>query len=62
MVVYFRQEKHMSYFRTQAALRDLHAVKISLGGLDMIKHSSAARAGGQRGDQQAVQLAESILA
>jgi transposase len=35
-VVYFRQEQHMSYVRTEAALRDLHAVKISPGGIDKI--------------------------
>jgi transposase len=35
-VVYFRQEQHMSYIRTESALRDLHGVKISPGGIDKI--------------------------
>jgi len=46
-VVYFRQEQHMSYIRTEAALRDLHAVKISQGGIDKIMQ----RAGRQAGQQ-----------
>jgi transposase len=50
-VVYFRQEQHMSYVRTEAALRDLHAVKISQGGIDKIM---------QRGGQQAGQQVEPI--
>jgi transposase len=50
-VVYFRQEQHMSYVRTQAALRDLHGVKISQGGIDKIM---------QRAGQQAVQKLEAI--
>jgi transposase len=35
-VVYYRQEQHMSYVRTQSALRDLHGVQISQGGIDQI--------------------------
>lgn len=35
-VVYYRQEQHMSYIRTQKALKDLHQVDISLGGIDEI--------------------------
>jgi transposase len=50
-VVYFRQEQHMSYVRTEAALRDLHAVKISQGGIDKIM---------QRGGHQAGQQVEPI--
>jgi transposase len=50
-VVYFRQEQHMSYVRTEAALRDLHGVKISPGGIDKIM---------QRGGQQAGQQVEPI--
>jgi transposase len=50
-VVYFRQEQHMSYVRTEAALRDLHAVKISPGGIDKIM---------QRGGQEAGQQVEPI--
>jgi len=35
-VVYYRQEQHMSYARTQKALKDLHQVEISQGGIDEI--------------------------
>ena len=35
-VVYYRQEQYMSYVRTQAAMRDLHGVEISEGGIDKI--------------------------
>jgi len=35
-VVYYRQEQHMSYARTQKALCDLHQVEISQGGIDEI--------------------------
>ncbi len=35
-VVYYRQEQHMSYQRTQAALLNLHGVEISQGGIDKI--------------------------
>ena len=35
-VVYYRQEQHMSYARTQKALQDLHQVEISQGGIDEI--------------------------
>ena len=35
-VVYYRQEQHMSYARTQMALLDLHQVEISQGGIDEI--------------------------
>jgi transposase len=35
-VVYYRQEQHMSYIRTQKALLDLHQVEISQGGIDEI--------------------------
>lgn len=33
-VVYYRQEQHLSYQRTQAALLHLHGVSISQGGID----------------------------
>ena len=33
-VVYYRQEQHMSYERTQQALKNLHGVAISQGGID----------------------------
>jgi transposase len=46
-VVYFRQEQHMSYVRTQAALRDLHGVKISQGGIDKIMQRAGQHAGQQ---------------
>jgi transposase len=35
-VVYYRQEQHISYKRTEKALRDLHGVEISQGGIDKI--------------------------
>lgn len=35
-VVYYRQEQHMSYVRTQSALHDLYRVEISPGGIDKI--------------------------
>jgi transposase len=35
-VVYYRQEQHMSYIRTQKAMLDLHQVEISQGGIDEI--------------------------
>jgi transposase len=35
-VVYYRQEQHLSYQRTQAALHNLHGVTLSQGGIDDI--------------------------
>jgi transposase len=35
-VVYYRQEQHMSYVRTQKAMLDLYQVEISQGGIDEI--------------------------
>ena len=52
-VVYYRQEQHMSYVRTKSALRDLHGVKISEGGIDQIM---------QRAGQKALREAETIQA
>jgi transposase len=43
-VVYYRQEQHMSYVRTQAALRNLHAVEISQGGIDKIMQRAVKKA------------------
>ena len=50
-VVYYRQEQHMSYERTQLALLNLHGVKISQGGIDGIM---------RRGGNQAIQAGEAI--
>jgi transposase len=50
-VVYYRQEQHMSYQRTQAALANLHGVEISQGGIDKIM---------QRVGNQALQEVEPI--
>ena len=50
-VVYYRQEQHMSYERTQLALRHLHGVKISQGGIDGIM---------RRGGNQAIRAGEPI--
>jgi transposase len=35
-VVYYRQEQHMSYERTQAAMLNLHGVQLSQGGIDQM--------------------------
>ena len=35
-VVYYRQEQHMSYERTQAALLNLHGVELSQGGINLM--------------------------
>lgn len=43
-VVYYRQEQHMSYVRTQAALKNLHGVEISQGGIDKIMRRAASQA------------------
>jgi transposase len=43
-VVYYRQEQHMSYVRTQAALQNLHGVEISEGGIDKIMQRAGAKA------------------
>jgi transposase len=43
-VVYYRQEQHMSYIRTQAALHNLHAVEISQGGIDKIMQRAGSKA------------------
>lgn len=48
-VVYYRQEQHMSYVRSQAALRNLHGVEISQGGIDKIMQRAGRKA------QQAVE-------
>lgn len=45
LVVYYRQEQHMSYERTQTALANLHGVALSQGGIDQIM---------QRAGQQAI--------
>lgn len=46
-VVYYRQEQHMSYARTQKALRDLYQVDISQGGIDEIMKRVGKRAMGK---------------
>jgi transposase len=43
-VVYYRQEQHMSYVRTQAALQNLHGVEISQGGIDKIMQRAGSTA------------------
>lgn len=52
-VVYYRQEQHMSYVRTQSALLDLHGVEISQGGIDQIM---------QRGGKSALEQAAPLQA
>lgn len=43
-VVYYRQEQHMSYVRTQSALKQLHGVEISQGGIDKIMQRAGSQA------------------
>lgn len=43
-VVYYRQEQHMSYQRTAAALQELHGVEISQGGVDQIMQRAGKKA------------------
>ena len=62
MVVYYRQEQHMSYIRTESALRELHGVKISPGGIDKITLAPAASAGVQRAGQLAARQVDPIQA
>ena len=50
-VIYYRQEQHLSYERTEATMSVLHGVEISQGGIDQIM---------QRAGQQAQQAAEEI--
>jgi transposase len=50
-VVYYRQEQHISYERTEATLRNLHGVEISPGGIDQIM---------QRAGQEAIREAKKI--
>ena len=52
-VVYYRQEQHMSYQRTEEALWELHGVSISQGGIDQIM---------QRAGQKACQQTDAIQA
>jgi len=50
-VVYYRQEQHISYQRTERVLCDLHGVEISQGGIDKIM---------QRAGNKAIQEVERI--
>ena len=43
-VVYYRQEQHMSYVRTRAALQNLHGVTVSQGGIDKIMQRAGSQA------------------
>lgn len=43
-VVYYRQAQHLSYERTQKALRELHGVEISQGGIDEIMQRAGKKA------------------
>lgn len=44
-VVYYRQEQHMSYERTQAAMQNLHGVQLSQGGIDLMMQRAGQAAG-----------------
>ncbi len=48
-VVYYRQEQHMSYQRTQKALADLHGVQLSQGTIDKITQRAGKEALEQTG-------------
>lgn len=54
-VVYYRQEQHMSYVRTKAALHNLHGVEISQGGIDKIMQRA-----GQKAIQKAAPLEQAL--
>jgi transposase len=43
-VVYYRQEQHISYLRTEATLRELHGMVISPGGIDQIMKRAGQKA------------------
>jgi transposase len=51
-VVYYRQEQHLSYERTQKALADLHGVKLCEGSIDKMM---------QRSGQEALQQTQAIV-
>ena len=51
LVIYYRQEQHMSYERTQTALRNLHGVAISQGGIDQIMQRAGQQSGGCYGSR-----------
>jgi transposase len=54
-VVYYRQQQHMSYERTQKALSDLHGVKLCEGTIDKIT-----RRAGKRASEQTQPIREKI--
>ena len=54
-VVYYRQEQHISYERTAKALRDLHGVEISQGGIDKIMQRA-----GKKADQEIEPIQERV--
>ena len=60
-VVYYRQEQHMSYARTQKALWDLHRVEISQGGIDNIMQRCGLRATAQLPEiEAAIQISQVV--
>ena len=54
-VTYYRQEQHMSYERTKAAMLALHGVEISEGGIDKIMQRS-----GKKGLEQVEDIQRSV--
>jgi transposase len=54
-VVYYRQEQHISYERTEKALLDLYGVEISQGGINEIMKRA-----GQKAEQEAKPIEETI--
>jgi transposase len=60
-VVYYRQEQHMSYERTQAAMLNLHGVEISQGGIDhMMQRAGQAAQPAVEAIQTAVQHSQVV--
>lgn len=60
-VVYYRQEQHMSYERTQAAMLNLHGVEISQGGIDhMMQRAGQAAQPAVEAIQAAVQHSQVV--
>jgi transposase len=60
-VVYYRQEQHMSYQRTQEALQELNGVTISQGGIDKIMQRAGRSAQNQLPAIQAEVVKSSVV-
>ena len=61
-MVYYRQEQHISYQRTQRAFRDLHGVSLSQGGIDQIMQRAGKKAVAElKGIQKQIRQSAVIL-